>query len=266
MHLHYLDPYRPRSSPVHALDPRVKLVLVIAFILTASLAPTGAWAAYILLFAISLSVILLSDLGMLTVLRRSALALPFVLAAVPLVFTVPGPAIASIGGLSISGPGLTRLASIAIKSWLSVQMAIVLAMSTSFPDLLLAMRGIHLPRMFVSIFGLMWRYLFVLADEVQRMLRARAARSGVGAEPRGRRVGGTLAWRAKVAGGMAGSLFLRALERGDRIYLAMASRGYDGEVRSFPLPAIPGAQRAVLGAGLAALAVLLALSLVLQRA
>lgn len=35
---------------------------------------------------------------------------------------------------------------------------------------------------------------------------------------------------------MAGNLFLRSIERGDRIYVAMLSRGYDGEVRAMPLP------------------------------
>ena len=48
--------------------------------------------------------------------------------------------------------------------------------------------------------------------------------------------GGGLAWRARVTGGMAGNLFLRAFERSDRIYVAMLSRGYDGEVRSAPMP------------------------------
>jgi cobalt/nickel transport system permease protein len=92
------------------------------------------------------------------------------------------------------------------------------------------------------------------------MLRARAARSGVSGEP-GRKVGGTVIWRARVAGAMAGSLFLRAIERGDRIYLAMASRGYDGEIRAFPLPAIPRAQWVVLFGALIILVLLLGLSI-----
>ena len=75
-------------------------------------------------------------------------------------------------------PGLERFVSIAIKSWLSVQAAIVLASSTSFPDLLVAMRALHVPQLLVSIFGLMWRYMFVLVDEATRLLRARASRSG----------------------------------------------------------------------------------------
>jgi len=189
-----------------------------------------------------------------------------VLAALPIIFTAPGPTLFEIPigqwTLSVSIPGLERFLSIAIKSWISVQAAIVLAASTSSPDLLVAMRAIRIPRMLVSIFGLMWRYLFVLADEVLRLNRARASRSGQLDMP-GLRSGGSVAWRARVTGGMAGNLFLRALERSDRIYMAMLSRGYDGEIRSLPLPKLKTSQLAVLAAALAVLALLLLLSFVL---
>jgi cobalt/nickel transport system permease protein len=65
----------------------------------------------------------------------------------------------------------------------------------------------------------------VLVDEVARLLRARSARS---AQLPGRKGGGTLAWRAGVAGQMAGQLFIRSLERSDRVYQAMLARGYRG--------------------------------------
>lgn len=241
MHVHFLDPYLPRPSAIHRLDPRVKLVLTLVFILIVALTPPGAWAVYILLFAIILSVELLSELGVGFVLRRALFALPFVMAALPIIFTYPGPDFASFPlgpwTVTISQGGLERFISIALKSWISVQAAIILASSTTFPDLLVAMRAIRLPRLLVAIFSLMWRYLFVLADEVLRMNRARAARSGHPDDPK-RKVGGTVAWRAQVTGRMAGSLFLRALERSDRIYMAMVSRGYDGEIRSLPLPAL----------------------------
>ncbi len=266
MHFHFLDPYQPRNSAIHALDPRIKLTLAVGFILCVALMPSGAWLAYGLAFALALAVILFSDLGLIAVLKKSALALPFVLAAAPLIFSAGGPALAAIGGVAISASGVARFVSIAVKSWVSLQMAIVLASSTSFPDLLLAMRGLRFPRIFVSIFGLMWRYLFVLADEALRMMRARAARSGELGLPQSHQTGGSLAWRAKVTGGMAGSLFLRGIERGDRIYLAMASRGYDGEVRAFPIPRVPSGQWFVLGMGLVALALLLLVAFAFTRA
>lgn len=268
MQVHFLDPYRKATSLIHQLDPRVKLVFTLAFILTVSLLPFGAWAAYVLLLALVLSVEMLSELGIPYVLKRAFLATPFVLAALPLVFTVAGTPLFrfSLGPwtLTMSMEGVERLASIAFKSWLSVQMAIVLAATTPFPQLLLAMRGIHIPRLLVAIIGLMWRYIFVLADEVLRLLRARAARSGASPEP-GRRVGGSLAWRAKTTGGMAGNLLMRGFERGDRIYAAMSARGYDGEVRAFALPPVPTMQWLGLGMATLVLLLILALSILLAR-
>jgi cobalt/nickel transport system permease protein len=263
MHVHFLDPYRPRNSPVHRLDPRVKLVLTVAFILTAALAPQGAWPVYILLFASIVSVEIVSALGVGYVLKRAALAFPFALAALPVIFTAPGPVMLSLPlGLTLSQPGLERFFSIALKSWISMQAAIVLAASTPFPDLLVAMRAVKLPRLLVAIIGLMWRYIFVLVDEALRLIRARAARSGTGAES-GARAGGSITWRARVTGGMAGNLFLRGIERSDRIYTAMLSRGYDGEVRSLPLPGVQPWHWAALAGGLAILVLLLAIGFLL---
>ncbi len=266
MHVHFLDPYRPRHSVVHALDARVKFPLAVGFILATALVPAGAWAAYVLLLASVLSVVILSELGVGYVLKRALLALPFVLAALPVMFTLPGEPLLrmTIGPWTptISDQGLVRFLSIALKSWLSVQAAIVLAGTTPFPELLAAMRAVRIPRLLVAIIGLMWRYLFVLADEALRLMRARAARSGHADVP-GVRPGGTLAWRAQVTGGMAGNLFLRSFDRAERIYAAMAARGYDGEVRLLPQPPVPVRQQLVLGMGLILLAMLVMLGYLL---
>ena len=262
MHFHFLDPYRERPSVIHALDPRVKLIFTLAFVLTMALLPIGAWPVYVLMLTLALSITVLSELGLKYVLKRSLLAIPFVLAAVPLLFTVKGPALATIPigslTLTITSTGVERLLSIMFKSWVSLQVAIVLAASTSFPDMLLAMRAIKIPRLIVSLFGLMWRYMFVMVDEAIRLMRARASRSGaIG----GMKSGGSIAWRAKVTGGMAGNLFVRSLDRGDRIYAAMAARGYDGEIRSFPLPPLTSTSWITLLGGVAILIALLLLAL-----
>jgi cobalt/nickel transport system permease protein len=197
------------------------------------------------------------------VLKRAALALPFVLAALPVIFTSQGVPLLEIPVWNwtfvITQEGLARFISIALKSWISVQAAILLAASTPFPELLAAMRAVKIPRLLVAIFGLMWRYLFVLVDEALRLLRARAARSGQADRP-GLKPGGGLAWRAHVAGNMAGNLFVRAFERSDRIYVAMLSRGYDGEVRATPLPALSPVSWLVLALGLIVLGLLIVLS------
>lgn len=245
MHAHFLDPFKPRFSLIHQMDARLKVPLVIAFILTTALIPIGAWPFYLLLIGFLLSAEILSDLGILFYVKRAVLALPFVLAAVPILFSQSGMVwLALPFGLTITAQGVERFFSIALKAWISIQAAILMASTTSFPDILIALRAMHLPKVIVSIIGLMWRYLFVIVDETIRMMNARSARSGTSSE-NPRREGGSLLWRAQVTGGMAGNLFIRSIERSDRIYNAMLSRGYDGEIRHLPLPRILPAQKGI---------------------
>jgi len=250
LHYHFLDPYRPGESVLHTLDARIKFILTVAFILSVALAPIAAWPIYVLLLTIALAAAVASELGVTYVLKRALLALPFALAALPSLFTLPGVTLFSlrIGSwtLTATEPGLQRLISVMLKSWISVQAAIILTATTQFPDLLVAMRAVRIPRLLVAILGLMWRYLFVLVDEAVRLMRARDARSG---SPTGRG-GGAVGWRARVTGGMAGNLFLRGYGRSERIYAAMAARGYDGEVRAFPLPPLSAVQIMALLLGL----------------
>ena len=238
MHIHALDSYCPGTSPVHRLDPRVKLLLTGLFILTAALLPEREWGAFGVMEGLVLLTTLLSRVGLLRVQRRSAVALPFALAAVTAVFATPGRVLWTVpflgGTLSITESGVVRFLSILARSYLSIQAAVLLAATTPFPDLLWGMWALRLPRPLVAIVGFLYRYLFVLADEARRMLQAREARS---AAPDGRG-GGTVAWRARVTGSMAGILFLRSYERSERIYMAMLARGYDGTVRTLSPPSL----------------------------
>lgn len=223
--------YRPAQSIFHQMDARVKIIFTLAFILSLSLAPSGAWPACILYLSVAICGALLSKLGILFVQKRALLAVPFILAALPLVFWGPQPhhPLAEIAGMQLiySSAGLTRFASIAVKSWISIQAAILLAATSEFSDLLAATRQLHVPKIFVAIIALMWRYLFVMEDEAARLMHARNSRSAkIGSVQTS---AGNLLWNAQVTGGMAGSLFLRSLERAERVYAAMRSRGYNGE-------------------------------------
>jgi cobalt/nickel transport system permease protein len=230
VHINPADPYRHRSSPLHHLDPRVKVVATLLYILTISLTPEGTWWTFGFFFFLILGTALLSSLGITFALRRSFVALPFVLAALALPFATPGPAVWRLPllGWTISEPGLVRFVSVVVRAWLAVQAAILLTATTRFPDLLWVLSAFRFPRPLVSTIGFMYRYLFVLADEALRMLRARASRSARKAGTHRR----TILWQGRMAGAMVGSLFLRALERSERIYAAMLSRGYDGQMRS----------------------------------
>ena len=94
--------------------------------------------------------------------------------------------------------------------------------STPFAKVLEGLRRLGLPRMFVTVLAFVHRYLFELVDVGLRMRRARDLRSG--AAP--------LAMRFRSSAGILGNLFVRSLDRSDRIYKAMLARGFDGEIRS----------------------------------
>jgi cobalt/nickel transport system permease protein len=231
MHSDAFDRYHHGHSLIHHLDPRVKVVVTIAFILSNALLPDGAWIAFSLAWAFLLVANALSGLGIAFTFRRSFIALPFALAAITVLFSIPGNPIFTfrlvMSNFTITDAGLLRFVSIVIRSWLSVQMAILLVASTEFPKIVHALNHLRIPTIITVIISFLYRYLFVLADEVLRLLRARQARSAAVA---GKNPGGNILWRARIAGHMAGQLFLRSYERSDRIYNAMLSRGYKGEL------------------------------------
>ena len=228
MNANAFDRYLEGASAVHRLDPRVKVLVTLAFIVAVALLPDAAWVAYgaaaLLIGAATVAATLSPGL----VVRRSLLGLPFLLAAVTVLFTVPGRALWSgPWGLEVTDAGLMRFGSIVARSLLSVAAAVLLTATTRFPDVLHALRHLRVPAVLVGIIAFMYRYLFVLVEEVQRLIRARVARS---ARLPGTKGGGSLRWRAEGAGHMAGQLLLRSLDRSERVYQAMQSRGYRGEL------------------------------------
>jgi cobalt/nickel transport system permease protein len=205
--------------------------VAIASILVISLLPVGSATAMLITWLVLVACSATAGLGPFRLSRAAVVALPFGLAAFPLVFTLGEQVIATVPlgplDLTVSAEGLRRFLTILAGSWLSVQVALLLAFTTPFHDLVDALRELRVPRILIAIISFMYRYLAVLTDEGARMLRARDARSAAGVGS----AGGSIRWRATVTGRMVGSLFLRAYERSERIYAAMQARGFEGEFR-----------------------------------
>jgi cobalt/nickel transport system permease protein len=230
MQTNTFDRYQEGKSPIHQLDPRVKVVVTVLFILSNVLLPDGAWLAFLLAWGLILLTSVLAGLGLDYAIKRSFVALPFALAAVTVIFNLPGKPLFTwdLGPwqLVATDVGMVRFASIVVRTWLSVQMAILLTATTQFPDLTHALHHLRVPKLLVAIISFMYRYLFVLTDEAMRLMRAREARS---ARSTAGGAGGSIVWRARVTGNMVGQLFLRSYERSDRVYNAMLARGYSGQ-------------------------------------
>jgi cobalt/nickel transport system permease protein len=218
------------TSFVHRMDPRAKFLLTLLFVFAALMIPLGHWEAFAALALVPAAGIALSGVSPRIILGRSLLALPFALAAIPVLFNRPGEELFTVPvfGWTATDQGLIDLCSILLRSWLCVLMASVLTATTEADHLLRAVRWFGVPKLLVSTISFMWRYVFVIAEEAHRLLRARESRSA----QVNRDSGGTLKWRAAVAGNMVGSLFLRSLDRSERVYVAMQARGYDGEIRT----------------------------------
>lgn len=195
-----------KDSPVHRLDPRVKIVGLIGLVLVAVTLPTGAWPAFGALAALLVVLVALSRLNPVYVLRRMTIEVPFLLAAAVLPFTAED--------------GLALGATVALKVSISVLAMVILSSTTPFPSLLRGFELLKVPRLILTIVAFMWRYMHVLAAEVSRMQTARAARG----------YSANWLWQATSTGSLIATLFLRSLERGERVHLAMMGRLYDGRM------------------------------------
>lgn len=224
-----LDRYVQGTSLIHRLDPRLKLLATVAFVVAVSSTPPQAWPVLAMLALLPLAAIRLAGIPWSVALRRSAIALPFAgMVALSLPFTQAGEALWTwnVFGLSltVTDEGVLHFLTVLAKAWLAVLLNGLLVATTRFPDLLSGLRALRVPAILTATISFMVRYLFVLVEEAMRLQTAREARS-VGA-------GRSVWWRAQVLGRMIGSLFIRSYERSERIYAAMLARGYAGELRS----------------------------------
>ena len=236
-----LDRHIPRQSPVHRFDARLKLILALAAIVAIALLPSGSFVAFAVAWLATVAASVLSRLGPWRLVKGSVIVLPFAIVALPLIFTRPGEPLLAFDlgplGLTATQEGLRDAISIIVKSWISVQVALLLAYTTPFPTLIEALRSLRLPAVMVNIVSFMYRYLAVIGDEAGRMNWARASRSASGPGP-----AGSIIWRARVTGAMVGSLFIRSYERSERVYGSMLARGFDGTLRG-EMPARPAASQ-----------------------
>lgn len=221
----FLDRYVTLDSLIHRLDPRTKLVTTFAFLLAVSLTPFGHPLAFVFYGGLIAIVIALSKLPLFFVLKRSLVIVPFVLLiAVFNLFFKGGEAIGGfdLGGwhISIFREGFEVFLAIMVKAFLSILALIVLSATTALPNLLSGMERLGLPRVMVMILSFMYRYIFVLVEEVGRLRQARDSRN----------FGGRRWHQLRSVGNMIGTLFIRSYERAERVYAAMLARGFEGRV------------------------------------
>jgi cobalt/nickel transport system permease protein len=218
-HAHRL--YHHAASPVHRLPAQCKLVATVAFVFLVVLTPRDqfwAFACYALLLA---GVARLARVPAGLVARRMLVEVPFVLFAVAMPFVARGERV-DVLGLSLSVDGLLGAWNMLAKGTLGVVCSILLAATTEIPALLAGLQRLRMPQLLLQIMMFMVRYGDVVTDEMRRMRIARESRGFVARDVR----------QLPVVARSAGALFIRTYERGERVHLAMLSRGYQGRLPS----------------------------------
>jgi cobalt/nickel transport system permease protein len=223
--------YRHGDSVVHHLPAEVKIVCLLVFVLAVVATPRETFWPFAIYAAIVVAVWALARIPARWILPRMLIEAPFLVLAVLLPFAEGGERI-EIAGLHPSVNGLWAAWGIVIKGTLGVAASLTVAATTSARELPSALSRLGVPAVVTSVLVLMIRYVDLLTAEASRMRTARISRGDAPS---------TLHQAGAIATGI-GALFLRSYERGERVYLAMLSRGLDGRVPD--LAAVGAAPRA----------------------
>lgn len=218
------------TTAVHRLHPLVKLAVTLLYAATVISFPRYAISAMAPLMVYPVALAALSDTPWRPLVRRLAVAAPFVLFTGLANLLLERTVVFRLGGLGVTAGELSCL-SLIFKALLTVSAVLLLAATTPLSALTNQLARCHVPRILCLQLLLTYRYLSVLMQEAERMYTAYRLRGG-GAE----------GVRFRDAGCFLGQLLLRSYDRAERIYCAMKCRGYDGSYRPGPGQRVPAGQ------------------------
>lgn len=224
----FIDHHSRPGGPLQRLHPAGKVLAAGLAVVAASVVPAPRFAPFLPLLALCLAGALFGRLRPDHLLGKVWLPLGFtVLAVLPLPWLRPA-------GIPRGGwPGFPGLPFYPDSAWLALHaiaraavillLVILLMATTPFGELMHVLDRCRVPRIFLRILALLYRYLFIVVDEAEKMQLAIACRS-VGPLPARR--------YRRMLGNAVGTLFLRSLERGEAVYQAMLARGFSGRFPS----------------------------------
>ena len=203
----------------HLLPSHLKILAVLAFISVSVSTPITRWPAFIAFFLLLVATAYASKIPLLLLFKRALIEIPFIFFAILMPFFGTGEKF-EIAGIELYREGLLAGTSIVIKGTLGVLAAVILSTTTTAREILRGLERLKLPAVMVQIASFMLRYVNVISDEMERMKVARESRGFIAT--------GIKHW--KVIATSAAALFIRSYERGERVHLAMLSRGFDGNL------------------------------------
>ena len=203
----------------HLLPSHLKILAVLAFISVSVSTPITRWPAFIAFFLLLVATAYASKIPLLLLFKRALIEIPFIFFAILMPFFGTGEKF-EIAGIELYREGLLAGTSIVVKGTLGVLAAVILSTTTTAREILRGLERLKLPAVMVQIASFMLRYINVISDEMERMKVARESRGFIAT--------GIKHW--KVIATSAAALFIRSYERGERVHLAMLSRGFDGNL------------------------------------
>ena len=239
--LGYLDTLSSKDTLIHRLDPRTKLLATFAFIVTVVSFPKYEISGLLPFFLFPVLLFALADIPVRFILKKVFLVSSFAFFVGIFNPLLDRHAFYAFSGFTISG-GWVSFLSIMLKFFLTITSALLLIATTSFPGVCHGLQKLGLPDIFVAQLLFLYRYIFVLVEEAMKTVRARDMRS-FGNNGKG----------MKTFVSLVGTLFLRTIERAERIYLAMLSRGFTGPLHTAKQQGFSGSDAAFLLATIAVL-------------
>ena len=228
-HVHAL--YQHGESFVHKMPAHLKLVTGIGFVVGIVATPREAFWAFGVFAIVLIAFSRAAGLRPGFIASRMLVATPFISVALLLPFFGGGDQV-SILGVTLSEPGMWTMWNIIVKASYGLWASVILGSTTTIPDVLAGLERLRLPPAIVGLTGFMLRYIDVVLAQFGRMRRAMESRAY---RPRSLR-------QSRPMAAATGTLFVRSFERGERVYLAMASRGYTGELPRAQATAVPAIQ------------------------
>jgi cobalt/nickel transport system permease protein len=200
----FIDRYATLDSPLHALEPRTKLVVFTALIVSVLSIPASRGSLFFFFAFAAVILMGFSQVPLNYIVGRAFLMLPFIILA----------------SLAMPWKGYWGFGILFIRAILCLIFLILLTNTTRFSELLRGMRKLGCPQILAMNLSFLYRYIFVLTEEAMRMKQARDCRRTSRAPFRE---------ELKLLSSMLGTLLIRSFERAERMHAAMLSRGYSGD-------------------------------------
>lgn len=222
-HAFYAEESAKKNGLLQKLDPRIKIAAVFPLIVIAALA--RRLGVIVALFATAVVLALLSRVPLATLAKRVWLGvLTFTgFISFPALFLTPGVAIYTLPllGWSVTEQGLRAAMYLIMRAETAATFSVLLVLCTPWSFVLKALRVLRLPIVLVVILGMTYRYIFLFLRNAHDMFMSRKSRMV------GRLDGGE---QRRVATASAGVLMSKTIQLSGDVYLAMRSRGFQGEV------------------------------------